>query len=148
MIGGGKMTQRVDTNMIGLSTIEEFIEYGKSMTISNSTLFYKKNLNGTIINWDFILDDYFDVLRKFISRKILTKEEYFRYRYKPKTLSVDLYGTTELAYPILRINNLSSAIEFDLGKPLVFDEGITEVIKEIFILERSKIVANKVEINT
>ena len=142
------MLRKINTDIIGLSTIEDIVDYGKRITISNSTLFFKKNINGVIINWDFILDDYRDVINKYIIRKKLTKEEYYRYRYKPKTLSNDLYGTTELAYPILRINNLSSALDFTTTVPLVFNDTIEAVIKEIFILEKKRIVENKTEINS
>ena len=53
----------MDNNLQGLSTIQDVIEYGKSLSISAENLFLKDtltNLDGdtVIYNNKFILDDY------------------------------------------------------------------------------------------
>lgn len=59
------------------------------------------------------------------------------YRFSPKRLSMDLYGTTELWSILLEVNAMVSVSEFSLTKPIkVFDpRPFFEVLNEILVLE-------------
>lgn len=57
--------------------------------------------------------------------------------YKPKLLSLQLYGTTELWLSILRANNMKNTTEFHLPVIKVYQpEGLTEMIKVFFKREK------------
>lgn len=97
------------------------------------------NSNGDIIKIPYksILSEYREYFKDIIITAELTDPELYKYRYKPKLLSYDLYDTTELWSALLEINNMYSVIDFNLEKqPKIFHpEGLTEVLNEILILE-------------
>ena len=68
---------------------------------------------------------------------------YEKYKFKPKSLSMDLYGTTELWSAILRINDIISISEFSLKKIRLFTTDILSVLNEVLILEEGNIKENK-----
>lgn len=59
------------------------------------------------------------------------------YRYNPRLLAKDLYGTAELWYMILELNNLSSVIEFrDIEYINIYQPDLFyKMINEIMIME-------------
>lgn len=60
-----------------------------------------------------------------------------KYLYKPKSLSYDLYGTTELWFELLRLNNWSSISEFKPKSIYVYDKNkLKDMLNEILILEK------------
>ena len=66
----------------------------------------------------------------------LTPEEISLYKFKPKKLSYDLYGTTEIWCALLELNNVYSIIDFTMEKPKVFDpKEFIPLMNEILILE-------------
>ena len=76
----------------------------------------------------------------------MTDEEYLRYRYKPKLLSEELYGTQELHYMLLRLNHVYSVINFDFTEVRVFKPTIISKINEIMVLESEEYIDNEVSI--
>lgn len=134
-------------NQMRTSTIPDLIEYGKELAISHSTLHLKSSFteggDTIIINYTSILDNYMPVLEQYIEDMELTDAEYQKYRFQPKLLSLDLYGTLELWSAILRINNITSITQFTLTNLKVFTENIFDVINEILILEEGAIKKNK-----
>ena len=66
----------------------------------------------------------------------MTPPEVSLYRFKPKKLSYDLYGTTELWDALLELNQMYSIIEFDREKYKVFDpREFKTALNEIMILK-------------
>ena len=132
------------------SSIDDMIDYGKTLTISHDKLYLKNKIidsegNTTIFNYSSLLDKYIDNLKPYIVDITLTDEEYKKYMYQPKTLSFELYNTTELWSIILKINNILSISEFNLKKLKLFTMDIFKVINEILILEEENIKTNKNE---
>jgi len=130
-----------------ISNLQDLIEYGKNLNISHGKLHYQSTFDTSdstiILNHISILDKYNDYLKKIIVNVTLTDDEYFKYRFQPKRLSYDIYGTTELWSLILKINNMVSAIQFTELKIKLFTQDIFDVINEILILEDSEIKANR-----
>ena len=68
----------------------------------------------------------------------LTEEEQERYRYAPKKLSYDLYGTTELWADLLKLNGCASITEFEPDFVKVYDPNtFKEYLNEIMIFDSS-----------
>ena len=77
--------------------------------------------------------EYFD---KITTTIILNEKEYKKYKFSPKKISNDIYGTTELWSMILYINNCKSITDFNLYKiKLFYPDQINDLINEIFIFE-------------
>ena len=134
-----------------VSTIPLQISSGKALNISNERLHDHKvlsvNNDKIVINFLSRLTNYQYPLQSRIRTIIFDDEQYTRYRFRPKTLSFDLYGSIELATAILRLNGCASIIDFDLTKVKVYNELIANDLIEILNKERSKIILNNDEVN-
>lgn len=136
---------------MNISTINELISLGKQLKISSETMSIKEIVMNThnerfIVNFTSVIDRYYDILLDHTSIVKLTDEEYLRYRYKPKLLSEELYGTQELHSLLLRLNHITSVIQFDFTELRVFNTNIIKLINEIMILEEENYMTNEMEI--
>jgi hypothetical protein len=58
------------------------------------------------------------------------------YRFKPKMLSFDLYGTTELWSSLMELNGVLSIVDFTLETPKVFHpNSFMKKLNEVMIME-------------
>ena len=128
------------------TVISDFKEYIDNVDISHQKIFLKSIIespNGNlIVNHTSLANKYFEYIKPAILDVELTDKELQKYRYSPKKLSLDLYGTVELWGLILQINNMTSATEFNTKKIKVFTNRIFTLLNEIFILESEKIQDN------
>ena len=132
------------------STIPMQIATGKSYNISNERLHSHKVLScfnsKMVINYLSILSNYQRALESKITTIELNPDQFRKYRYKPKTLSYDLYGTIELATALLRINGCVSISEFNKAKIKVFTLSIMDDLLEIMNKEKDHISSDHQEI--
>lgn len=122
------------------ATIQELIDSVKDMEISYRNLHtnvYIKNKDDTIkIPYKSILKEYMPFLQSTVLNLQLTAPEVSLYRFKPKKLSYDLYGTTELWSALLEINRMYSIVEFNQEEYKVFDpKEFKTLLNEVMILE-------------
>lgn len=125
------------------STVDEQYEYGKSLEISYRALhhdafLYDKQSNRTIrIPFMSILSKYRDFLDEIIVEQELTLDEQREYRWNPKKMSEDFFGTTEFWFMLLVLNNYKSVIEFQPKKYVkMYDpDRFKKYLNEIMILE-------------
>lgn len=132
------------------ATLPEQVNLIKSMEISYRTLhpackIHDKKTDRTIrIPFSSITNKYKDFLSTTVIEVELSKEEEEMYLFKPKRLSEDLYGTTELWNDMLILNKSFSIIDFRPKKIKVYDPmKLKKVLNEIIILEESSIVPVK-----
>ena len=129
------------------SSISELIEQIKGEDISYRNLHSNIYIRNTDINanttetikipWHSVTRQYMDVFSNAVIVLNLGDVERVKYRYKPKRLSNDLYGTTELWSTLLELNGCASLIDFNLERPLkVFDpKEFKRLLNEVMILE-------------
>lgn len=133
-----------------IGTISGIIDYGNSLDISHSKLHFKgfapSNGRQIIINYTSVLDKYFDLITKNLTVYTMTDLDFQKYKFQPKLLSYDMYGTTELWSAILKVNNLFSASQFTQQTINIFNSQIFEILNEILILEAPEIKKNNSEI--
>lgn len=95
------------------TTIEEFIESGKSISIDYMDLSFINRLsNGTWITVLNVINDYMSELKNACVIVELTEAQQWAYYYKPKVLSYDIYGNPELYFIILLLNDMADVKEF------------------------------------
>lgn len=133
------------------STIKSLVEYGKELTITSVDLHYKTVITNTkgekiIVNINALFEKYYEMLLDTVETVELTGDEYYKYRYKPRVLSNDLYGTPELHFMLLRLNNMCSITEFDKTEIKVFGTGLVSLLNEIMIHEYDDYVNNELSI--
>lgn len=132
------------------SSLSSLIKYGKSLTISHSSTHIKSKLKfddtNVIINCRSFIDEYIDFIKPILKKYTLTDSEYEKYIYQPKLFCLDNYGEAELWSILLKVNNMTSVMEFDKKELVLFTEEIFDIISEILILESDEIRDNKIKI--
>lgn len=129
------------------ATIPELIDQIKRRDISYRNMHtpvyiqYTERLTGEkdtyVIPYKAITMDYMPFLRECAVTARFNELEAVKYRYKPKRLSNDLYGTTELWSALLELNYMVSIIDFNLESPIkVFEpRRFKELLNEVMIME-------------
>lgn len=123
------------------ATIGELIESVNDAEISyrnlHTNLFIKSNDAVIKVPYKSITREYSNFFSEAAVIAELSSDEYFTYRFKPKKLSYDLYGTTELWSVLLELNGLNSIIEFDLERVKVYEPStFMKLLNEVLILEK------------
>ena len=133
------------------STIQDIISAGKELKICNRELSLKSVVTNSanekfIVNIANLFEKYYEILLDNTVIVVLTDEEYLKYRFKPKVLSYDLYGTKELHYMLLRLNYVYSVVNFDFKELRVFNTNILNLLNEIMILENENYIENDLDV--
>lgn len=115
----------------GESSMDRYVEKGKGLLFSRVSNLFRDKQGDVITPHQTIVCRYYDSLKPYITTKTFTKEEWEKYKFNPRTLSYDLYGTPELWADILYINNMVSVAEFKKETIKVFEESILDAIIEI-----------------
>lgn len=136
---------------INKSTIQSIIDDGKESKLTTHDLSYKKvikNSNGEkfIVNMSSIFDRYYDILKDHVVIAELSESDYLKYRFKPKVLSQDIYGTKDLHFLLLRLNNITSVTQFDFREIKVFSKSVIKLLNEIVILENDNYIDNEIDV--
>lgn len=133
------------------STIKELINNGKHSTLNTDELSLKTVVTNSlnekfVVNISCVFEKYYELLTDHAVTVTLTNEEYLRYRFKPRMLSKDLYGTYDLHYLLLKLNNITSVIYFDFTELKVFKPEIVSLLNEIQILEEENRIDNQMNV--
>lgn len=85
------------------------------------------------MNNNHIVDIFRDIIEREKIKVTFGETERRKYMYKPKSLSDELYGTPDLYFIILKMNNLTHPGELDLKNPIYVMEpnNVTELIGSI-----------------
>lgn len=126
-----------------LTYITSYIANGQNSVMSvrnfyDTILIQNKNNPNHIYRTSF--GDFFLKYRKELNPSIeivILPERYF---YQPKSLSFELYGTTELWLSLLRVNNMRNITEFNLPMIKVYNKSDIETLINIFFKREEKII--------
>lgn len=124
-------------------SIEQFIVSCSEIQINYDklSLIEQDNPNRTDYN---ILNDYIDELQEASVTIVMTQEEYLKYSYKPKLLAHDVYGSCELFFIILLINDMCSMKEFNRKKIKMFKPDVlNKYLSAIYNAEYDTLFLNK-----
>jgi hypothetical protein len=124
-------------------TLSEFLS---AMASSSAVSYYKlsfiekrNRIEYTVKN---ILSDYIYELKQASRLVTLTEQQELKYFYRPKILSSDVYGSTELYYIILAINDICDIKEFNINPiRMLTKDDMTDLISKIYNIEKSAIEA-------
>ena len=142
----------IEGNSENIYTLDNFIqEYGaedlRVDAFHLKEVFFNPGMKHKIVvNGNIISDKYASELEE--NKRIITfnTKEYYKYRYNPKLLSYDIYGTTELWFFILMANELYTAIEFNLHKLVLFDSAIITKLNRMIELDSEFLEINSMEV--
>lgn len=127
-----------------IKTLDELINHQNRFDI-NKVTFFTTTDDGTLIIPDTNL---FTIYRRYINPYIgtytLTKAQRAHYRYKPYLLSTDVYGTPELGWIILMLNDQECASKFRLKSTIRLIRGdyLNELYDTIVTKSNDKLEKN------
>lgn len=139
-------------NLTRCNTIDDCVQYGKDLELSHSKLFIKTPIaigedKLIISNYTSILTQYMDYIRGSLVDYTISDEDMMVFKYKPKYFCLQMYGTMELWSLLLRVNNMTSIMDFKKKNIKIFNELlIFDIINEILILEKDRIEKNNDEV--
>lgn len=94
-----------------------------------------------------VLQHYKRFLSRTVKRKEFTDEEFLKYRCNPWYVSDDLYGTTQLWFLLLHLNEMYSATEFTKRSIKIYDPDlIIPKLSEIIAVNEEYFKANRAEV--
>ena len=142
----------IEGNSENIYTLDNFIqEYGtedlRVDAFHLKEVFFNPGMKHKIVvNGNIISDKYASELEE--NKRIITfnTKEYYKYRYNPKLLSYDVYGTTELWFFILMANELYSITEFDLRKLVLYDASVITKFNKMLELDQEFLEINSMEV--
>lgn len=125
------------------ASMEEQITNGESQELSFRTLHTYANVKNVVdeerlvVPFGSLLNKYRHFLKPLVRELPLNHTLYLKYRFSPKSLSLDLYDTTEYWASLMELNNCISISDFDFEESIkVYDPTqILGMVNEILILE-------------
>jgi len=130
-------------------TLEDFINAKPSSEISYDVLSIYELVNHTYMITHNILDDYKKEILTAVKTIKLSNDEFDKYYQSPQLLSYDYYGTCELDYIILFVNNMYDVKQFK-KKIIKFisPDTLSEILSEIYKSNQNTLTANKNSISS
>ena len=127
------------------SSIEEFISYGNTnkLTYTNYAILEKISDTNIRVSIHNIIDEYIEDINSACVDLILPTEEMIKFKFKPWLLAYEIYGTIDLSFLILRLNNMISDKEFTKSKLKVLHPDGLELINRIYNSEKQYIQDNR-----
>lgn len=129
-------------------TVEEFIELGIADDITYENFSILAEIAGNKVNIRFPENNViYDYIKELKSNTVILEfddESYIRYRYKPKKLAYDIYGSTEVYFIILAINSMCSFKEFNKKRvKVLYKRDMEELLTAIYNAESDYISRNR-----
>lgn len=134
------------------ATIEEFIDMKETddITYAQFSILVKCIGDNSVVQYaqDNIIYDYMNELLESAVEYELTDDEYVKYRYKPKLLAYDLYGSTEIYFVIMALNGMCNIKDFTKRKlKLLYRSRLIELLNEIYSAESEYIKYNRLHLD-
>lgn len=129
------------------NTVPELIEVGKTVDLT----YYKTSVQ-QIVNYiecvssNIFIESFNELKDKSIDVE-LDNQEYIKYKYKPRLLSYDIYGTTDLYFIILLLNGVNNEKDFNFKIIKLIRPMNLDILNTILNAEKKYlIIANRPDI--
>ena len=130
-------------DVVEMSNIDDLINSGINNALTtNNTNFWAKVKDIVFPNQNVFRAYYRPLIMRYCQKINLSDALAKRYRFRPKTLSHDLYGTVDLWHIILWLNNLTTVTEFNLKSIVVLNPGKGEILVRILENEEENLTNN------
>jgi len=133
-------------------TIKDYVAQFRNEDFNVSSFFLKQvftvNDSKMLLNFENLVIKYMPELKDIKIKISLSNEEYSKYKFNPKVLSYDIYGTTELCFLILEANELHTITEFNSRTIYLFRVDVVDKLVRILNLENETKNYNEEEISS
>jgi hypothetical protein len=129
-------------------TIDDFVKRSETNYLEFQNSSHYALVNDKIMeDFNIYRDRYYDtIIQQYATERILTDDEFKKYKYRPKRLSNDIYGTIDYWYILLMINKMSSVFQFVKKKIKVLTIEGTVYLKNLYKKEEDDVIRNKTNI--
>lgn len=122
------------------STVQKFISAQTNEEISYESLSFLEHIDGMNLPIKNVVEDYLEDIEDAYVEIELTDEDYRKYKYKPKILCYDIYGSPELYFIIMRINGIYSMKDFTKRKlRMLKPDAMMTLVRSIYAAEKEVI---------
>lgn len=129
-------------------TLDEFVNSKPSSEISYDLLSIYQLIGSTYMITHNVLNDYTKEIFSLAKTVLLDDIEYMRYEQSPGILAYDIYGSTELDYIILFLNNMCDMKNFTRKRiKLLPVEILSEVLSDIYNANKATLTKLKNKIS-
>lgn len=133
-------------------SVEEFIELGVADDITYENYSILAAITANKVNIRFpennVIYDYIKELKSNTVVLELSDIEYIRYRYNPKRLAYDIYGSTEVYFILLAVNGMCSFKDFNKKKiKVLYKNDMNTLLTAIYNAESDYISRNREKLN-
>ena len=98
-------------------TLDQFIACQSDTTFCYNNLSFIDQIDNIKYNIYNVASDYIDeIIENYCKTIVLSDDELAKYKYRPKLLCYDIYGSQELYYLILILNDICSVKDFTKNK--------------------------------
>ena len=128
-------------------TVEQFIKSEDSTKIDYNSLAIFQKVNSIYMITHNVINDYMPELKAMCGTVVMSDLEYLKYKQKPKLLAYDCYGSTELYFLILKLNNMYDVKQFDKKSlKMIKKKKLSEVLSYIYEAQNGIITANRMKL--
>lgn len=123
------------------STIKEYIQSEPTVNINCDSFNIYDKIDGlSIISYNVLNDYKKELLDASFFADFTDNIDYQYYRYRPKLLSYDLYGTTELFFILLFINDIYDVKDFDRKTiRIIKKDKLSSILSYIYSSNKSSV---------
>lgn len=125
--------------------IDDFIDAGQSLAFGHEKymLKYQTEQSKIVVPMQSLIQKYRGAFRKYIVEYEMTDKEFERWKYNPKRMCKEMYGTPELWTEILFINHMVGITEFKKQTVKLYTLGIIDAINELLMIYKMDIADNR-----
>ena len=128
-------------------TVEQFIKSEDSTKLDYNSLAIFQKVNSIYMITHNVINDYMPELKAMCGTVVMSDLEYLKYKQKPKLLAYDCYGSTELYFLILKLNNMYDVKQFDKKSlKMIKKKKLSEVLSYIYEAQNGIITANRMKL--
>lgn len=122
-------------------TLEQFIACQSDTNFCYNNLSFIDQIDNIKYNIYNVSSDYIEeIIENYCKTVELTDDQLYKYKYRPKLLCYDVYGSQELYYLILILNDICSVKDFTKKKlKLPTKDNMSTITKAIMNTNRSDI---------
>lgn len=132
--------------------VEDFIDMQEndSFTYATMALYMQSIVDKTIVySSDNVLYDYLEEIKGKAVDYTFSDSEYMKYKYRPKLLAYDIYGSTELYFVILAMNNTCNIKDFNKRTiKMLYKSDMSDLLNAIVSAEKNRISLNRESIKS
>ena len=128
--------------------IDDFIDAGQNLAFGHEKymLKYQTEQSKIVVPMQSLIQKYRGAFRKYIVEYEMTDKEFERWKYNPKRMCKEMYGTPELWTEILFINHMVGITEFKKQTVKLYTLGIIDAINELLMIYKMDIADNRVSL--